>query len=204
MPHRECQSGWVRDDLCGIQLRGSTLADVWEHRAGVPMGDAGLNRLFSSLEASFEAAISAEDDVLAHDLAMSLRQGRTLTDVAARSGPIDLIQVSGVRLPVEVVGEDFVGVVGVQSMLFPMRRVVLSPGTGDAPRRVQISMLAVVRSVARKRGLATLDLTGRGRHKGRILAAGPDHVSIQTPIGELLVGLDAIDSIGFEDGVALG
>ena len=126
------------------------------------MGDAGLNRLFSSLEASFEAAITAEDDVLAHDLAMSLRQGRTLTDVAARSGPIDLIQISGVRLPVEVVGEDFVGVVGVQSMLFPMRRAVLSPGIGHAPRWVQISMLAVVRSVARKRGLATHRAHGAG------------------------------------------
>ncbi|MPZ69245.1 MAG: hypothetical protein GEU71_06900 [Actinobacteria bacterium] len=168
------------------------------------MGDAGLNRLFSSLEASFEAAIAAEDEALAGDLAMSLRQGRTLSDVAARSGPVDLIQGSGARLPVEVVGEDFVGVVGSHSMLFPIETAVLSPGSGDAPRQVPVAMLAVLRAVARARGRVTIELMGRGAHRGRLLAAGPDHVSLETAIGELLVGLAAVDWIGFEDGVDLG
>lgn len=167
------------------------------------MGDAGLNRLFSSLEASFEAAIAAEDDLVAGDLAMSLRQGRTLVDVATRSGPLDVVRSSGARVPVEFVGADFVIGFGAHRILFPIDRLILASGTATAPKQLPASMVEVLRAAAREGRRVTLELLEGEKRQGRLLAVGPDHVSIDTPVGELLVGLEAVASVSFEGGVDL-
>lgn len=167
----------------------------------MPVGDAGFDRLFSSLEASFEAAVAAEDDVAGADLAMSLRQGRGLSDIASRSGPLVVLQNSGARLPVASVGRDFVVGAGPENRLFPIDRTVLAPGDGSAPQQIESTMIEVLRGLARRQGHASLELTNQWICAGTLVAVGPDHLSLSTPAGDLLIGLGAIASIGFDGGV---
>jgi hypothetical protein len=163
------------------------------------VADDRLHRLFSTLEASFDAALTAEEDEAARDLALSLRQGRDLRDLLRRSGPLALLTEGGGSSPVRALGQDFLVAGYDADLLVKFESAVLAQGTGTPPEQCEESWLETLREGARRSRVATVLLSLGGSYRGALTAVGPDHLAITTTMGELVIGLGAISSIRFED-----
>lgn len=94
------------------------------------MEERGLDGLFSSLSASFDAVVEREEDEAAADLAFSLGQDRSL-EGSLRRGGFDLRIGGGGRRPVTEVGADYVGSGHPVAVVVPARLAVCveTPGS---------------------------------------------------------------------------
>ncbi len=159
---------------------------------GGQLAEVTGRHLIESLEASFEAAVVRREDEAASDLALSLLQGRTLTDIAGREGGWDLRCPDGRTLPITLVGRDFLGAGQPPSVLVPSGRAVLARAATD--HRPQSSDISLVEEL---RGLADFGATVRveaecGPLHGILARVGPDHLVLRTGMGEHIIGLDGI------------
>jgi hypothetical protein len=157
------------------------------------VADTQLLKLLSSLEVQFDAAVAREEDEAASDLAFSLRQGLNLRDVLRKGAWV--ARHDGVERHVVLVGRDFVACSGPESVLIPLRRLVVAPSASGVHAR--ISLLPLVETL---RGLcrsgALVEVSARDLQlNGRMMQVGPDHLALTTIAGQTFVALDAIDSI---------
>jgi hypothetical protein len=151
--------------------------------------------LMESLEASFDAAVARREDEAASDLALSFLQGRSLTDIAGREDAWDLRFRDGRRLPVTLIGRDFIGAGRPPSVLVPAPRAVLIQASASSPpRRSDASLIEELRGLAGLGASVRVD-TECGSFEGLLARAGPDHVLLQAPTGEVLVGLAGMSVI---------
>jgi Protein of unknown function (DUF2642) len=151
--------------------------------------------LMESLEASFDAAVARREDEAASDLAISLLQGRSLTDIAGREDAWDLRCGDGRRIPVTLIGRDFIGAGTPTSVLVPAARAVLIRAEEPSrPRRSDASLIEELRGLAGLGATVRVD-TQSGSFEGLLARAGPDHVLLQATAGEVLVGLEGISVV---------
>lgn len=152
----------------------------------------GRHHLIDSLEASFDAAIARREDEAASDLALSLLQGRALTDIAAREGAWDLRLGDGRVLPVSLVGSDFIAAGNPPSVLVPSGRAVLiRAATGATAQRSDGTLIEELRGLAGLGAAIRVDAEC-GSFEGVLVRAGPDHVVLKGKVGEALVALAGV------------
>ena len=136
------------------------------------MGRSHLEGLFAELDAGFAAAIAAEEEVAADDLAFSLSQDLPVPDELARTG--GSLVVGGVVVPIDRVGHDFVEA---GPWLAPLARSVV--GLGGSPPALPLPdvFLGVLRRFARARSEIAVGST-EGSYQGRVVRATPGHLVI--------------------------
>jgi hypothetical protein len=159
--------------------------------------DPRLEKLFASLDASFDAALAREEDEAATDLGLSLRYDLPLTDVVLRGSWIVRLAEGG-QAPVAVAGRDFVGTEGNGPLVLPTGRAVLQAAPGPRPRGTDLSLLELLRVMARRSTEVQIHLP-EGRMDGRLLVVGPDYLVVDTPMGRSLIGLHAVTAIRLRD-----
>jgi hypothetical protein len=167
------------------------------------MADPQLHRLLSSLEATFEAAVTRQEEEAASDLAVSLRQDQTLQETLLRSGPVRLLLDGAHAVAVSVVGEDYV-VAGDPPRLMQSRAAAfVTGGEGNPPRRSRTSMLTLLRTWARSR--ATVDVLVDGRpYRGVLVQATAQHLTVEAAAGRLYVGADVLTEVRLVSGGSTG
>jgi hypothetical protein len=151
-----------------------------------------MEAIVRGLEASFDAAVGRAEDEAASDLAFSLLQERRLGEVLERRRGVTVISRDGVRVPVEVLGDDFVADAEPSTRLLPLATAVFeSSGEGAPPRRLHLDLTAQLRLWAR--GGAHVRLTTfAGEISGKLVRATPDHVTVLSPGGERDIGREAV------------
>jgi hypothetical protein len=162
---------------------------------GGMLADPKLRRTLESLETSFDAALARAEDEAASDLAFSLLQGRTLLDLGAREGPWDLYFGEGRRMPLTLVGRDFVAGGSPPSVLVPAARAVLLHASEGEPARESDAGL-----IEELRGLAGFAMvveitTSSAVLRGHLVRVGPDHVAVRTGAGEAMAGFETIHQV---------
>ena len=157
--------------------------------------DQELERVIARLEARFEAALAREEEEAAIDLALSLRQDRSLADLVRSGVALRLLEADGGRPPVTVLGADYCGT---GTPLTCVRRLgstpLLSDATGAVPATRRDSLQEVARRWARcgrsvEVGLETETV------KGRLAQVGPDNIVLDAAAGTVIVPLWLVDSI---------
>jgi hypothetical protein len=161
------------------------------------VADQRVDRLLGTLEASFQGAISHEEELAANDLATSLLQGRDAFDVVRAWGGATL---EGRALDVAEIGSDYAGVGRPCREIIRLEEAVLSRGAGaglicDRGR----TFLEVLRAWARDHEEVQVQALDGG-FQGRLLAAGPDHLLLETAAGQKLIGAAKVRSVKLSRG----
>ncbi len=153
--------------------------------------DSQLDRLFSSLDSSFSAAVSRSEDEAADDLALSLRQDQLLVHLLARTSVS--VRDRAQRALVVEVGRDFVRTAG--ECFYPLSTTVLeSNQKGPLPASTDRHLVEILRAAARSGSRARVEALG-GVVTGLVVRCGPDHVSIRERGTEVLIPLEAIRAL---------
>lgn len=158
--------------------------------------DPRLQRLFTSLGATFEAEIARDEEEAAEDLAFSLRQGRSLADVLER-GSWHLMTPAG-RRPVSFLGADYA--VADPAIVVPLGSAVFA--ASDEPSQVDVSdgtLLQFLRSLARSGALVEVT-SHAGVFGGRLLWTGTDHVVVDTGAGRIAIALGGLEMVVVREG----
>jgi hypothetical protein len=137
------------------------------------VGRLDLERLFSSLEAGFAAAVASEEDVAADDLAFSLSQDLSVADELVRSG--GSVLVDGVAAPIEVAGHDFLRA---GPWFVPIDRAVVGLGGASPAIPLHDVFLGVLRRLARSRSEVAVGCAG-GVYSGRLVRASSSHIVVE-------------------------
>lgn len=157
---------------------------------GVDRGD--LDRLVEGSEARFEAALAAEEDSAAADLAFSLRQDAN-PQTLLTSGPWSATLSGGGAAPIESVGPD-VAIARAPSgsvILIPLGRLIAIEGTGARPESGADGLVALLRRQARFGASLRLETEG-GSLEGVPISVSTTHVLLDRRVGRCLVGLDSV------------
>ena len=137
------------------------------------MGETTARRLIANLDAAFAAAIAAEEDVAAADLAFSLSQDVPASADLVREG--GSLLVDGIEVLVERVGHDFVSG---GAWVVPLDRAVLRFQGDPPPVPSHDVFLGVVRRLARSRADVVVG-THDGSYGGHLVRATTAHLVIQ-------------------------
>lgn len=153
--------------------------------------DSQLDRLLSSLDSSFSAALDRSEEEAADDLALSLRQGQTLLQYVSHI-PVG-VRVGASTVPVLEVGRDFVRTAS--GGLYPGRTTMFQAlPTGRAPRPTDRYLGEVLRAAVRAG--ASADIEGPvGQVAGLLVHCGPDYVCVRTSDRDVLIPLEGIRTI---------
>ena len=161
------------------------------------MADGQLDKFIESLEATFDARVSRDEDEAAADLAFSLLQDQRLIDALGRLGPCDLRLPERPAAPITEIGEDYVRA---GDVVVPLESVIAQPAPdrGDRPATREASLLELLRRVARAGGRVEV-AAGAQRLVGRLSRACADHVALATPRGELVLAAGVVQEIRILD-----
>lgn len=138
------------------------------------MGWGDTDKLIAGLEGHFAAAVAAEDDIAADDLAFSLAQDLQVEDDLTRIG--GAVVIGDVRRAVDAVAEDFL-VAG--DWLVPLTRAVVEVGAARPARSIPEVLLGRLRSMARAQAEVSVGV-GSNVVGGRLVRAGAAHVVVQS------------------------
>ena len=150
------------------------------------MGHWESERLLSALEGEFAAAVAAEEDVAAADLAFSLGQDVPITVDLARAGGVLLVDER--RIPISLVAHDYIGAA---DWLVPLERAVIELGASSLPAIERDVWLAALRRTARYGGEVAVGLPGGREICGQVGRATPQHLvlvgrgAVATPLSEV-------------------
>jgi hypothetical protein len=163
------------------------------------MADHRVDGLLQSLGATFDAAIAREEEEAAADLAMSLRQDRSLADVLMRS-PWRVVLRPGFSPRLDVVGPDHVVASGGGRHVIPLRWLEVTPdATARPPDRDSRLLVEVLRDVARS-GRDVSVLGPGGDHRGVLRWVGTDHLALETHRGLFLLPLEGLRRLTVKEG----
>jgi hypothetical protein len=158
-------------------------------------GDVGMsgrrfNGLFESLEASFEAAEGRAEREAATDLAMSLRQDRSLVQVLRQGGWV----LRGPDQPPEPIAAVGIDYLETEHDVMPLGAAVIESGPSQPPRLRRDSLIEVLRGWAR-RGHSVRVSAGHRTVSGRLEAVGRDHLVVASPRGRVLVPCACVERV---------
>lgn len=164
------------------------------------MADRRFDGLFETLEATFEAAIAAEDRSAAEDLALSLRHDRSIRDVLQRGG-WEMRRPGELPERVAAVGLDYIETE--RGHLVPIDGVsAFEVDSAPAEERDE-TLLQILRASARFGAKVQIELHN-ATVEGQLLVAGQDHLLVETRHGKALVPLDAVLRISRRHGSSKG
>lgn len=164
------------------------------------LGEEQIDFVMRNLEATFDAAVARDEDEAASDLAFSLLQGRSFSEVVERSPGLVVVHGHGLRSRVSEVGDDFLVEAPPSARLVPLSAAVLeSSSPGARPRRRHLDLTTELRGWARA-GTRVSALTSVGVVAGRLIRAAPDHLTIRGRRGNHHVGRAALLAITRTDG----
>ncbi len=154
------------------------------------------DRLLEAAGAQFEAAIAAEEDAAAGDLALSLLQGSELSVLLCRS-PWLLRRPGGGSCPLAQVGPDCA--LGISSGLVPDIVIPLSvalfvAADGTPPERTVDGFVAMLRRRVRA-GKSLRALVGEESLQGRARLVTDTHLVLSRPHGEAVLPLSEIREV---------
>lgn len=152
--------------------------------------DPRLDRLFSSLEAQFGAAIERAEEDAASDLALSLRQGRSLRETLLSSGWDAITSVA--RRPVTQVALDHVRLGGGE--LMPIASGIYERTGGELPDESEQTLLQVLRDEVRRGGRVSVE-TPDHSFVGRACCCSSEHLVMRVQDREIIVPLGRISVI---------
>jgi hypothetical protein len=158
------------------------------------MADRGLERLFDTLSATFDAAIAREEEIAAADLAITLRQdGSMREELLRRAGALF---VEGWGSPrISEVGLDYVGAGRPVEVLVPSAAALVRRTEAyEMPTASERSLVEELRRWARS-GRRVEIRTWHGELDGRLVAVGRDYVVVKSAAGEAAVGLNAVAAV---------
>jgi len=135
--------------------------------------DRQLEQRLQVLAAEFSAAIVAEEELAANDLAFSLAQDVPLHDELRRCGA--RLKIAEAEIPVTHLGHDFV-VAG--PWVARIDRAVLVLDAGVRPAGLPQVFLGKLRALARARARVTVGVTGGHDVRGSLEQAAPTHVIV--------------------------
>lgn len=151
-------------------------------------GRTDADRLIASLDGEFSAAIGAEEDAAADDLAFSLSQDISIMEDLARDG--GSLLMAGAEVWITRVAHDFVTA---GDWLVPTDRAVVRVGGGRRACRIPDVFLAALRRLARAEAEVVAG-AGRAGYRGRLARATPEHVLIDG-IERVALPLAAVDYV---------
>lgn len=156
-----------------------------------------LDRVLEAAGAQFEAAVAAEEDAAASDLALSLLQGSELSVLLCRS-PWSLRRASGGTAPVRLVGPDAAMASTMQygppDLVVPLRAALFLAGGGEPPTRTVDTFVSVLRRRVRTGGSIRLFL-GEEPLEGRPKLVTETHVVLVRPHGEAVIPVSEIKEV---------
>ena len=151
--------------------------------------DPRLDRLFSTLDAEFDAAIDREENEAASDLAFSLLQDRTLLEVLV-DGAWEATTSMG-AVSIEEVGLDYAGGMG---WIFPSDQYPFKRAAGVPPIPSEHSMVERLRGHARNRRAVEV-ITPTGVARGRLGGCGRDYLQLHSEAGETLIPMNLVGAV---------
>ena len=157
--------------------------------------DPRLDRLFSSLEAQFGAAVARAEEEAADDLALSLRQDVPVKTLL-RNGMWQV--ATGTEWePVCEVAKDHVRTAS--GRLIPFSEARLRRGSGPRPTTTNASVAQVLRQESRRRREVVLALRDQ-TIVGHPISCGDTHVLVRSQKQEYLLPLSQICRIKLSHG----
>lgn len=155
------------------------------------------DRLLEAVGAQFEAAIAAEEDAAASDLALSLLQGSELSVLLCRSPWLLRRFGGGGNVPLTQVGPDCALATGRGSapdVLVPLSAAVFVAGEGPPPVRSPDTFVALLRQRVRV-GKELRVLVGDEVFQGRARLVTDTHLVLARSHGEAIVPLSEVREV---------
>jgi hypothetical protein len=155
------------------------------------MAEGRVDGLLESLGATFDAALAREEEAAATDLAMSLRQDRSLLDLLHR-GSWRAVLEPGLSPHIAAVGHDVVVAEEPGRHLIPTARLQITPAPElDKAERVGASLIEMLRDLARA-SLPVLVPSEGGSQEGVLRWVGTDHLALEGRHGVVVVALTTV------------
>lgn len=159
------------------------------------MADPGLDKLFSELEATFEASIAREEEAAASDLGFALAQTNRLHDVLPRLQQGVVLLTDGGAVPVAQVGADYL-VTLPPVKLVPLARTVLRTSeTAPVATAADSNFLLALRRIARARALVQIECSDGRLRSGLLLSAGEDFLAVREASNQVFVAMEIVLAI---------
>jgi hypothetical protein len=156
-----------------------------------------LDRVLEAAGAQFEAAVAAEEDAAANDLALSLAQGSELSVLLCRS-PWTLRRPGGGTAPVKRIGPDAAMAASVQAgppdLLVPLAAALFVAGEGSPPERTVDTFLSMLRRRVRTGGRIKV-VIGDEAMEGRPKLVTETHVVLIRPHGEAVIPVSELREV---------
>lgn len=160
-----------------------------------------LDRVLEAAGAQFEAAVAAEEDAAANDLALSLLQGSELPVLLCRS-PWALRRAAGGSIPVKLVGPDAAmaatGADATIDLVVPLDGALFLSGEGPPPTRTVDTFLSVLRRRVRTGGRMRVAI-GEEPMEGRPKLVTATHLVLVRPHGEAVIPISEIREVQLLD-----
>jgi hypothetical protein len=161
------------------------------------MADPRLERLFRSLDATFDAVLGAEEMSSADDLALSFRQGLTVPDLLLRH-PANVCVEDRAFGPASFVGTDYIECGSSRSLVRTDRALIKVKREGAPAASSEESLLRRLRRGVRSQEAARVTIGVRGStFEGRLKAASPDHLEVSRSESVLLIPLTSVEWVRF-------
>lgn len=163
------------------------------------MADNNIELFLSELDATFDAVLARDEAEAAADLGHALSQETPLARRVQGAPRALLIRPGKLPAPITVVARDYVAIDWPEVTLVPLQKAVVRLGRGGdkvEPRHRRTSALLVgtLRHLSRQR--ATVKVSTHGDvYEGKIGRAAPDHLSLITCRGEVLIPLEQVREI---------
>ena len=150
-----------------------------------------VDRVLESASAQFEAALAAQEDTAANDLALSLLQDSALSVLLTRSAW--LVQRPGGGAAVLThIGPDVViassGAGNSEDLIVPLATARFVAGEGGPPEQISDRFIALLRREVRRRSTAGVWIGGEPL-EGRLKLVTESHLVLGRPAGEAVLPL---------------
>jgi hypothetical protein len=158
--------------------------------------DSRLERLFSSLDASFDAALERSEDEAASDLAFSLTQDRSERDHIRGAG--FSVRSDRGRLQIFRLGPDFVETV--DGWMIPLDQAVVVRDEALAPPKERPESMIEVLRLGSRQGAEVEAETPCDSYRGTLVRCGPDHVCLRSGQEQILIPLGLVSAFRLSHG----
>lgn len=154
--------------------------------------DKQAEDLFRRLAGEFDAALAADDERAAGDLAHSLANGRDIRSLIA--GGSRVLLPSGGAADVATLAGDHCACGPQGDWLVPLAAAEVVIEAGRRPERSREGLVPVLRRLASRRPQVEV-FASAGRRTGALLGAGADHLRMGTVAGLLAVPVASVRAV---------
>jgi hypothetical protein len=163
------------------------------------MADNNIELFLSELDATFDAVLAREEAEATADLSHALSQEIALGRRLQAAPSAFLIRPGHLPAPLSLVARDYVAIDWPELCLVPLVKAIVrigkeTPEAGPRHRRSSALLLGTMRHLARRRTAVKVSVAG-DEYSGVIDRAAPDHLSLSSCRGEVLIPLEQVREI---------